>query len=102
MARRISGVGTVTVSERRSIMFARSRVLPAGFDRADETFLDDRCRERAVVAVDESFREAAATLGRRTLLVVQQPFVGLERPVEPHRMVEAGDHEPVVVPGTGV
>ena len=50
------------------------------------------------MAEDEPFGEPACRLRGRALLVVQQPLVGVERAVEPHRVVEARDHEAVVVP----
>ena len=72
--------------------------LPIGLHRPDEPLLHHRHRERAVAPVDEPFGQPAPGLRRRTALVVQQPLVGAQRPVEPHRMVEARDHEAVVVP----
>ena len=38
--------------------------------------------------------QAPAAGGRRRVLVVEQPLVGPERPVEPHGVVEAGHHAP--------
>src|SRR4051812_2795846 len=117
IARRISGVGVVNVSLRSSTMLMRptsgprtpgtrastvraSGSAPGSFrlHGPNQAFLHHRDRERAVVPVDEPFGEPARALRRRTLLVVQQPLVGRERAVEPHRVVEARDHEAVVVP----
>src|SRR5213595_344074 len=76
IARRISGVGVVTVSERRS-------TTPDGDamarHRPDQTFLHYRDRQRAVAPEDLSRREAACPRRCRALLVIQQPLVGTER-----------------------
>ena len=42
--------------------------------------------------------QAAAGRGHRRIGVIEQPFVGPERAVEPHAVVEAGAHEVGVVP----
>src|SRR5579862_1532190 len=47
-------------------------------------------------------RQAAPGTRRRGLLRVQQPLVGPERPVEPHRVVQAGPARPPVLPGPPV
>src|SRR5689334_13958020 len=47
-------------------------------------------------------REAAAALGRRRRLRVEDPLVGPRRTVEPHRVVEAGGSQPLVGPGDPV
>src|SRR5437868_13425845 len=66
IARRISGVGFVTVSDLRSIMFVArahctslrsppaSLVRPVLLHGADQAFLDDHHGQRAVAAVDEA------------------------------------------------
>src|SRR3954447_13781554 len=70
-----------------------------GFSRlpgnADDTLLDDRDGEPSVLRVYTGLPEPAAAVRRRRLLVVQQPLVGPERPVEPHRVIQRGpDHVP--------
>src|SRR2546423_1557646 len=98
MARRISGVGVVTVSERRSMRPSGEAIRKQRTcrlrrrDRADEPLLDHRDRERAVAAEDRALCKPACVRRRRAGLVVQEPFVGPERAVEPHGVVEAGDH----------
>src|SRR4051812_8418204 len=94
IARRISGVGVVTVSDRRST----TSVMRGLRDRPDETLLDDRDGERAVTPEHVALREPAGAGRGRALLVVEQPFVGAERTVEPHRVVEARGHHTTVVP----
>src|SRR5207237_7787482 len=96
MARRMARVGVVTVSERRSTRPSGEGMRPAplsapiggaepgGVDRADQALLHDRDRQRAVLAEDASVGETAAPRRRGARLAVEEPFVGPERPVEPH------------------
>src|SRR5918996_517486 len=98
MARRISGVGVVTVSERRSIRPSGDAIYEEAMrrslagDRANQTFLDHRDRQRAVATEDRALRQAPSARRVRAGLVVEEPLVGAERAVEPHRVVKAGDH----------
>src|SRR3954454_19681573 len=61
---------------------------PAGWP--DQTFLYDFDGELPVGGVDGATRQPTGRTGPRRLLVVEPPLVGAERPVEPHRVVEAG------------
>ena len=67
----------------------RRRPSRLGPELADQPLLDDRRHEQAVLGEHEPTAEAPATRGGRGVLGVQQPLVGPERAVEPHRMVEA-------------
>lgn len=58
-------------------------------DLADQTFLHDVGDQAAVVGEHSSDGEPSGTRRSRCVLVVQQPFVRSEAPVEPHGVVEA-------------
>ena len=59
---------------------------------AQRAFLRDGSHQRAVLFEDQAAGQAAAALRARRILGVKQPFVGAERPVKPHRVIEARGH----------
>src|SRR6185437_9554074 len=63
---------------------------------ADRAFLRDRGHQRAVGFENHAAGEAAPALRARRILGVEQPLVGAERPMKPHRMIEARRHHPLV------
>ena len=69
-----------------------------GLDQAGQTLLDDRDAQRARPFEQEAPGQAAAGGGHGRIGVVEQPFVGPERAVEPHAVIKAGAHEVGVVP----
>src|SRR5699024_4289325 len=56
-------------------------------DDSDQPFLDDGTDQLSVPGVDHSTRQTTRALSTHGLLRVQQPFIGAERAVEPHRVV---------------
>jgi hypothetical protein len=60
---------------------------------AQRAFLCDRGHQRAVLLENQAARQAASVLCARRILSVEHPFVGAERAMEPHRMVEARRHD---------
>src|SRR5690625_2600964 len=59
-------------------------------DDPDQPFLDDGTDQLSVPRVDHSACQTTRALRAHGLLRVQQPFVGTERAVEPHRVVKTG------------
>src|SRR3954453_10023832 len=70
--------------------------LPGSATVPDEAFLDDRADPPAVLRVDPTRAETTSAAGPRRVLVVEQPAVGAELGMEPHRVVEAGDEDVAV------
>src|SRR5215471_13888176 len=58
--------------------------------RANQALLDHRYHQAALLGEYFPPRQAPGAAQRRRLLGVEQPPVGAERAVEPHRVVEAG------------
>ena len=71
----------------------RSRAAEASgrsaLERPDEALLGDRGDVRAVGGPDLAEAQRPAAGGRRAVGLVEEPLVGADRPVEPHRVVEA-------------
>src|ERR1700679_2698942 len=65
-------------------------------------FLRDRGHQRAVLLVDHAAGQGAAVLRARRILRIKQPFVGAERAMKPHRVIEAGRHQALVEQGAAV
>jgi hypothetical protein len=65
----------------------------------DQAFLDDRGDEAAVTPEDLAARQPTRPGCGWGLLEVQQPLVGAERSVEPHRVIQTGPSHAVLVPG---
>ena len=65
-----------------------------------QALLHDGDREPSVDGEDRPAGEAAAGTARERGLVVQQPVVGAERAVEPHRVIEAGHLQARACPTT--
>ena len=65
----------------------------------DQAFLDDRGDEAAVTPEDLAARQPTRPGCGWGLLEVQQPVVGAERSVEPHRVIQTGPRHAVLVPG---
>ena len=60
---------------------------------AGQPLLHHRRDHLAVLVEDLALGQRAATARRRRGLVVEQPLVGAERPHEPHRVIQRGDHQ---------
>src|ERR1700737_2890237 len=56
-----------------------------------QTFLGDARHQPPGPIVDEPPGEAASVLGGRALHRIKQPFIDTGGPVEPHRVIDAGD-----------
>src|SRR4051812_31985953 len=69
---------------------------------ADKALLHHAHRELPVAREDRPLRQAAAGAGPRRLLVVEPPLVGPERPVKPHRVVQARPDDVAAAPGAPV
>src|ERR1700761_2213440 len=69
---------------------------------ADQALLHDRDHEVARAGVDLAVCEAAGAAGEGGVLGVEEPFVGAERAVEPHGVIQAGAHRALVAPGQAV
>ena len=74
----------------------------SGLLDADHALLGRRGDEGAVLAEDLADRQASAAHGGRRLLGVEQPLVGADVAVEPHRVVQARDPQPSVGPDEAV
>src|SRR5918993_2304479 len=61
--------------------------------RADQTLLHHRGHERALTGEHEPAGQAAPVGGVGAVLLVEQPVVGPEGAVEPHRVIEARHEE---------
>src|SRR5262249_26553534 len=69
---------------------------------ANEPFLGHRRDQSTVALEDKSARKSARPGSTRTVLRVEQPFVGPERPMKPKRMIEARSHDAPVENGAAV
>src|SRR5712692_9387391 len=61
-----------------------------------QSLLRDRSHQRPVPRKDQAARKAARARKVGTVLGVQQPLVGAERPVKPERVIEARRHDGLV------
>ena len=68
---------------------------PMTVQLSEQAFLGDRCPQPAVACEDQAPGKAAGTGQARAVLSVEQPLVGAERTVEPHRVIEARGHDVV-------
>ena len=75
-----------------------SRRRRVSLEDADETLLDERDAQVAPPVEEEAARQATSVGGDGRVGVVEEPFVGPERPVEPHAVVQAGAHQVLVAP----
>src|ERR1700722_9780369 len=66
------------------------------FPLAQRAFLRHRGHQGAVLLEDHAARQPAAALRARRILGIKQPFVGAERAVKPHRVIEARRHHALV------
>ena len=66
---------------------------------AGQPLLHHRGDHLAVPVEELALGQRAAAAGRRRRLVVEQPLVGAERPHEPHRVVQRGDHQVLALLG---
>src|SRR6516165_9680731 len=62
---------------------------------SQQPLLGDRRYQRAVACEDQAPRKTAGTGQARAVLRIEQPFIGAERTMEPHRMIEARGHDVV-------
>src|SRR3954447_9501749 len=84
------------IARRSSVLRWRSRAQDGSAAVPDQAFLHDRADPPAVLRIDPTGAEAAGTSRPGGVLVVEQPAVGAELGVEPHRMVEARDEHVAV------
>src|SRR5215217_8898108 len=63
----------------------------------DQAFLDDRGDEASVTPEDLAARQPTRPRCGWRLLEIQQPLVGAERSVEPHRVIQTGASHAVLV-----
>src|SRR5918993_5022876 len=70
--------------------------------RADQTLLHHRGHERALTGEHEPAGQAAPVGGVGAVLLVEQPVVGPEGAVEPHRVIEARHEEAGIEPTTAL
>ena len=62
-------------------------------DRADQGFLHHGGDQLALACEEVPTRESSRAESGRAVLMVEEPAVGPERPVEPDGMIQAGNHE---------
>ena len=91
-------LGPDRVRHRPASEVARGRRPISARPEAGEAFLDDAGDEASVGGEDRTTGEAAGGTGRDRPLLVQEPLVGTEGSVEPHRVVEAGHLQAAVRP----
>src|SRR5205814_5852462 len=98
------GSCSLTLARRERQMAVRRvwREVNRSFPLAQRALLSHRGYQRAVLSEDHAAGEPAAALRARRVLGIQQPFVGTEWPVKPHRVIEARRHHPLVEQGAAV
>src|SRR3954447_24906853 len=79
------------IARRSSVLRWRSRAQLGSAAVADEAFLHDRADPPTVLGGDPTCTQTTGPTGPWRVLVVEQPAVGAELGVEPHRVVEARD-----------